>query len=349
VTTVAAAPTGARVGICAASDGHHQIMITVAPKPWRQGASQRASLTWPAASTHLAVGLYETDRIHAADRTTAELLLRCLRHSWSTAPDADQRSSLLTPEISPDRRETWPPLAPSLQQETTTDFLRLLDRLAIRVFEPEQLHGAQRRSPLHRPLLYRRFLSDVTSRAALARRGYRSVVRSRASVRGRPLTQSLLRYAATGDPRLTYRYDELTQATPLLRVIVTALEWIADGRSVASPYTNEYGDAALRRDAVRVRRFFTEVDALPAPVAAPLAARLRLNRLEQPWEPHDRWLLPSSQSVIPNLPNPLPNRRNPSNCRSVLTASGNALCAASWSAAASIESESSESCRPAWS
>ena len=92
--TVAAAPTGARVGITAAGGASRQLLITVAPKVWRPGRSRNYSVaTWPA-GVHHDLTLYELDRLHveAPDEDMRELITRMLSISRHTQSDGGTRS-----------------------------------------------------------------------------------------------------------------------------------------------------------------------------------------------------------------------------------------------------------------
>ncbi len=169
------------------------------------------------------------------------------------------------------------------EREATVDLLELLDRVDLLIPQAEDLTGATGRSALHRPLLYRKLLDEVLARMHSARRGYRGVSRTGAVIRGRVDTVSLIRHQATGDPRLRCHYDELTESTLLLGVICAALEWVAEGRGVRSPFEGRFSNENLRNDAVSLRRTLAEVNALPPSQALLVGSRLRLNRLDQPW------------------------------------------------------------------
>jgi 5-methylcytosine-specific restriction endonuclease McrBC regulatory subunit McrC len=231
--------------------------------------------------------LYELDRLHVtADQPALEeLLTRCLEVSRQTQRGAVRwDSSLLAPDVRP--RNLRPEAVRGLDADhrhVTTDLLQLFDRLDLLTPPPESLHAMPRRSPLHRPLLCRRFLDEVLARTHAIRRGYRPVVATRTAVRGRIDATSALRYAATGDPRLICHYDELTESTQLLGIICAALERIADGLGMRSPFRGQFAEQQLRHDAVTLRRALANVTTMAAPVALRVGPRLHLNRLDQPW------------------------------------------------------------------
>ncbi|WP_433213303.1 5-methylcytosine restriction system specificity protein McrC [Dactylosporangium sp. CS-047395] len=286
--TLAAAPRGARIGFTAAGNAEHQVVLTVLPKPWRPLGTARTVLVqeWPERRHHEVV-LYELDRLHvtATESSMEELLERCLEVSRQADNGAVRwDSSLLAPDVRPRNlgagkvREV-----DSNPHGGTADLLQLLDRLELLTPPPEAIHAMPRRSPLHRPLLCRRFLDEVLARMHAVRRGYRPVVVTRAAVRGRIDVASVVRYTNTGDPRLVCRYDELTESTQLLGIICAALERIADGLGVRPLFRGKFSDRQLRHDAVTLRRAMAGVTTMPTPTALRIGPRLHLNRLDRPW------------------------------------------------------------------
>jgi 5-methylcytosine-specific restriction endonuclease McrBC regulatory subunit McrC len=286
--TLTAAPRGARIGFTAAGNADHQIVVSVAPKPWRPPKLARTVhvTEWPQRRHHEIV-LYELDRLHvtAGEPSLDALLERCLEVSRRTDRGAVRwDSSLLAPDVRP--RRLAPANVRGLEaghQNVTTELLQLFDRLELLTPPPEMLHAMPPRSPLHRPLLCRRFLDEIVARRHAIRRGYRPVVATRTSVRGRISAASAVRHAATGDPRLVCRYEELTESTELLGILCAALERIADGLGTPSLFHGRFGEQQLRHDAVTLRRAFATVTTMPAPAALRTGPRLHLNRLDRPW------------------------------------------------------------------
>ncbi|WP_199510177.1 5-methylcytosine restriction system specificity protein McrC [Nucisporomicrobium flavum] len=288
--TLAAAPRGGTIGFTTVGDRDRQLTIGVLPKAWRPAGRSKVvqSSEWPAGG-HQSVALYETDRWHVAtsDSGLDRLLMRCLQVSQDRDPDSSWGdSALLTMDIlpSPARLSAAVPVD-TAGDASVTDLVMLFDRLKVLFPESDELDGALTHSPLHRPLLCRRLLKEVLELAHSARRGYRSVTSVGGTIRGRISPTSIAQHVATGDPRLTVSYNELTESTVLLGIITAALEQIADGFALRSPFDGEYSAAALEQDAVSLRRAFSEVTALPSAKARLLGHRLRLSRLDQPWLP----------------------------------------------------------------
>jgi 5-methylcytosine-specific restriction endonuclease McrBC regulatory subunit McrC len=286
--TLMAAPRGARIGFTAAGNTDTQIIVSVAPKAWRPPQTARVVhvAEWPKQRHHELV-LYETDRLHvtADEPSLDELLTRCLEASRQTHRGAVRwESSLVAPDVRPKDLRPEMVRGPEVDhRHITTDLLQLFDRLELLTPPPESLHALPRRSPLHRPLLRRRFLDEVVARIHAVRRGYRTVVATRTAVKGRIDLTSAVRHAATGDPQLVCRYDELTESTPLLGIICAALERIADGIGVRSPFRGRFAEPQLRHDAVTLRRALTAVTTLAVSDAIRIGPRLHLSRLDRPW------------------------------------------------------------------
>ncbi len=189
--TVAAAPTGARVGITAAGGASRQLLITVAPKVWRPGRSRNYSVaTWPA-GVHHDLTLYELDRLHveAPDEDMRELITRMSVPPRHTQSDGDLEWTAehgLSRTFPGSPRPRISGAMERCPQSATTDLLELFDRLDLLAPRTEGLDWVPAgRSPLHLPLLYRRLLDKVIRRIHSARRGYRAVTRTGGVIRGR--------------------------------------------------------------------------------------------------------------------------------------------------------------------
>jgi hypothetical protein len=257
-------------------------------QPWRPDDRRVLAVTSWSGRRHHDLLLYETNRLHvtAPEPEPLHILTSCLR--TSRRADADGAlwdSSLIAPDVDPAPKDLLDVRTPEEVDDraNVTGLLELFERLSLTP-TLDDLRGLPRRSPLHRPPLYRRLLDEVLARLNSARRGYRPVAMIRASVRGRIEPASAVRYTVTSDPRLTCHYYELTESTVLLGVVCAALEWIADGRGVRSLFPGRFAEPQLRHDAVALRRALAGVTALPPRPALIVGARLRLGRLDQPWD-----------------------------------------------------------------
>lgn len=283
--TVAASPRGARIGFSWSSFDGAQLLLTVAPKAWRRLEHPRVvSVRGEHPDGHYSIVLHETDRLQVQDAHRLERLIeKCARTASARPWSGDQwGEGLLHPDVASWNAEPDP--ASDDNADATVAILRLFDRVNLVRTQEDVLSATLDRSPLQRPILYKRLLDEVRSRMSSARRGYRPVTAVHTTIRGRASASTLARYSATGDPRIECRYSELTSSTMLLRIVCSALDWIADGSSLHDiGFTDEYSSTRLRHDAVGLRRALGDIPSVPLHVAMIEGPRLRLNNMDRPW------------------------------------------------------------------
>ncbi len=282
--SIAASPGGRRIGLAAAAGVNAQVLITVAPKPWRR-AAQRTYVVDDFPNGHTDISLYEGDRLHVASPSDSidAMFNDLLRTSaGANGSEADWGSALLRPDIRPPVLDDRGPGRANAHQQTA-DLLRLFQRVELLLSPSEELMSKAGRSRLLRPLACRQLLDEVERRMAQARRGYRNVVRERTAIRGRALASSIARYESTGTPLLMCRYDELTESTELLGIVASALDLVAEGqgpRLFSQRPSMSTGYETMRFDYAEQWLKWSRC-LFKALVRA--GARLRLNRLDQPW------------------------------------------------------------------
>lgn len=289
-----ASSKGKRIGFIAASAGEEQVLIHVAPKAFEGARRRDVSLTSWSDRAPNRVGLTETQRLHVYDEGARAFMDDLVGRLTDKAESQRGRRGLERGSVESLLSQTSTPVAfrepPTAEPDDSIDqsesdvvaLLYLFERTGFLDLDSDAVDGVDRVSPLLRPLLVRRFLDEVGRRIPQLRRGYRTVTEHRGVVRGRVAASSLAQLRATGVPRVTCTYDELTESTDLLRVLATALEAVADGRGRSSVFPGRYAEPALRHDAVVCRRRLESVDPLPARSALLVGRRLRLNRLDQP-------------------------------------------------------------------
>ena len=205
------------------------------------------------------------------------------------APSWD--SSMLVPDAQPRVQISYAPLPERDLESQTADILRLFDRVDLLHAQTDDLLGGWTSSPLHQPLLHRRFLDEVAARLATVRPGYRQVREARTTIRGRVAPSSLALWSHRASTTVVCTYSELTLSTQLLSCVAAALEWIADGRGARSRLPGEFSDLRLRHDAVTLRRALADVMALPPGEALLVGRRLRPSRLDQAWVSALTWAI----------------------------------------------------------
>lgn len=159
----------------------------------------------------------------------------------------------------------------------------------------DEAPGVAALHPLFRALLHRRYVSAVEPLIRRVRRGYVETEEVLLTPRGRILDTSVVQYQFSGEPRLACRFDEYTEATPLLRVIVAALAEVV--RSDLPPYA-----APIVREpvatAVRLARHLSTIPVPDRAAAMRLSRQIRLTRLEAEWKP----ALVLAQRVLADAP-----------------------------------------------
>ncbi len=291
---LAAAPMGARVGLATARRGDHQVLVTVAPKAWRESSLRHFAIDgaeWPG---HARISLFETERLRITGETdeVGSLLwdvLGASRREVSGSPSWD--SSMLVPDAQARGQFSYAPFPDRHLESETADILRLFDRIDLLHAHTEDLLAGWTSSPLHQPLLHRRFLDEVAKQLTTVRPGYRQVLEARATIRGRVSPRSLALWSRGASTTVVCTYGELTLSTQLLSCVAAALEWIADGRGARSRLPGEFSDLRLRHDAVTLRRALADVTALPPTEAVAIARTLRLSRLDQAWASALTWAI----------------------------------------------------------
>jgi len=118
------------------------------------------------------------------------------------------------------------------------------------------------------------------------RKGYVPEEDRLAAIRGRITDRGVLEYEMTGIPLLECRFDEFVEATPLFRVLVTALDVVSAGslRSTLGVETDGLFGSMSEVHPTTMREQLRSIPSLPLPGARATADRLRLTRLQQEWQ-----------------------------------------------------------------
>ena len=129
------------------------------------------------------------------------------------------------------------------------------------------------------------FVSEMHRLQHRIRKGYVSEEDRLASIRGRITDRGVLDFEMTGIPLLECRFDEFVEATPLFRVLVTALDVVASGtlRDALGVGSDWFGSSSDLHPAT-LREQLRNLPSLPRPVARATADRLRLTRLQHEWQ-----------------------------------------------------------------
>ncbi len=130
------------------------------------------------------------------------------------------------------------------------------------------------------------FVNEMHRLQHRIRKGYVPEEDRLAAIRGRITDRGVLEYEMTGIPLLECRFDEFVEATPLFRVLVTALDVVASGtlRSTLGIGTEGLFGSGSEVHPMTMREQLRSIPSLPLPVARATADRLRLTRLQQEWQ-----------------------------------------------------------------
>jgi hypothetical protein len=129
------------------------------------------------------------------------------------------------------------------------------------------------------------FVSELNRLQHRIRKGYVPEEDRLSAIRGRITDRGVLDYEMTGIPLLECRFDEFVEATPLFRVLVTALDVVASGalRASLGVGSDWFGGSADLHPAA-LREQLRNIPSFPLPVARATAERLRLTRLQHEWQ-----------------------------------------------------------------
>ena len=130
------------------------------------------------------------------------------------------------------------------------------------------------------------------------RKGYVVAEERVTTIRGRVTERGIREYEMTGSPEIECRFDEFIDATPLYRVLVSALDVVSSGTiwkqlAFAIERTGLVGNDGfvwgsgndVSSRAFTLREQLRAIPSLARPVALSVARSLRLTRLQKRWQP----------------------------------------------------------------
>lgn len=276
-------PYGRSVGIVSAARGGRVLTVAVTPKLWREtDEAAHWCLEWPAAQAAGAITASEGDWVTVSGEADAVDIV---------ADTVDAANSDLTPEAGSTlgpllRRVVRPgarpePLADAGSVTEIVNLIALFDHARLDIVAADA-PGVTSLHPLFRALLHRRYVSAVEPLVRRVRRGYVEVEEVLASPRGRITDASVVRYQLSREPQLMCRFDEYTEDTPLLRVVVAALAEVL--RADVPPYALPILRETLARG-IRLSRHLATIPIPDRSAALRLSRQVRLTRLEAEWGP----------------------------------------------------------------
>lgn len=298
---VHASPQGRRTGLATASGGGGSVSVLVLPKLWNEGAPRYER---SATGRHLSIQIHETQRLNLECSDEHAALLRLIADSAEPCSGSARGSR---DGHTPDRlvrvsSETAQGVEGRAGAASPTKFLQLLtlalwarraagnERVSV-AGSNELDSGLITRSgpsdgwpdPVVQLLHRFEYVQTVLARVREVRQGYVEMADLLHAVRGRITDRGLRDFAATRAPRIECVYDEFTDATPLYRILVSALDVVASERAGAGLSGGFDLAGEVARQAQAVRKLLATVPSVPRRQAAAAATHLRLTRLQQAW------------------------------------------------------------------
>lgn len=287
---IKASPRGTRSGFAVLPDGEGgRLTLTVLPKPWSvAGDVVRTRIHEPGTTTH--VVMHETEQV-AVSTTTAAAGALAMNLTQVTRDQADLIGLGGAPKD--------PVAEPTVEGDpfgSLLDLVLLAERGSL-ARSALRFEGAFAPSML-RLLTHERLLGVVEGLVFRARPRYAEHTEALLMPRGRLQEKSLLLSIATGTPRVTSTFDELTMDTPLLQIVASALRVIASDRL---PRKVSLLRPGMQARAIQLLRHLSNVTPIERERALIAAERLWLGPLDRIWEPAVEAALPVLRelSIVP--------------------------------------------------
>lgn len=278
-----------KCGIVTISDGSDTLSLIVRPKVWSTGLRYRIT-QWSERENRCIMVVDENQygvltldqggpRTRGRQKLFANLLTICQRETeeYGHVDPLAAPACALSQDAPPESRVT--------QDEALSAMLNLLLLQQRTKLKYRSLKGlTPEPDSFTAPLVHWLYLEELEAHLHDLRRGYVEDEALLGSVRGRVIADSVAVAEAGGDNRIQCRFDSFTEGTPLLRVLVTAIETVAGGTWVSLLSDGGPLGRSLRNRASSCRRLLANIPALPRDEAVSVGRRLRLTRLTRRFE-----------------------------------------------------------------
>ena len=289
-----------RIGIITAREDTQSCTIAVLPKIWNK-ESKQVTARW----------IDDQAIFHVYENQSLEIIID------DSSPHIKQRESLINtllqkaeddakqrPSKKQDVEEYKKPKplisrvgsfsteAQSEQEETNTEhstqriihLLLLLQHSKIDIGANIQTKKIQ--DELLTPLIHSRYVRELERNRQHFRRGYIPRSQQLSAIRGRVDAYSAAMVQQSGDTQVLCHYDEFAMASPLLRILVTALDVVARGNWLSrwKQDTPKNWGAVVQNQGAYLRKYLQSIPSFSINQAIQKSYQIRLNRLEQPLE-----------------------------------------------------------------
>jgi McrBC 5-methylcytosine restriction system component len=270
------------VGVVSASKEGRALTVAVVPKVWRPTDASRHLLVEWETEPAVAVTVFEGDWVTIAGSEEAlALASSALDRAGQGLAETDQSVGPLLQRVFMAPAQLPEAVSPNADIARLVNLIALFDHARLQLPE-EDAPGLMAFHPLFRVLLHRRFIAAVEPLVRRVRRGYVESEEALLTPRGRISDASVAVYELSREPRLICRFDEYTEATPLLRVIVGALAEVVHSNVpfYVRPIVRDSVSTAIR-----LARYLSTIPVPERSAAVRLARQTHLTRLEVEWKP----------------------------------------------------------------
>ena len=329
-TVVALKTASFHTGMVHSSRQNHSVTVVVLPKSWKpihlSGTSKYSYRTyvWPAAQREGVLCLYENEHIdlfltdpqfnaERDDDTVAirrALLNDLMQASNDSRNDLDDKDTNLISWGIPSRKTSRSENFFSSDLETAMpNIIALYMLLNISGYSQS---FERRFDKLHHnlllPLLHLRFMQEILNKHRMLNKEYILKSEILPTIRGRVSALSLAKSEETEERSVLCHYDELDTGTPIVRVLLTALDIVSRGHALSKnndDSSQEYlhiGNTAKR--GVQIRRFFQSIPSYPLHKALHVSLNIRTtqkNAYLQPLLSMARLILQRKQASLKQI------------------------------------------------
>ena len=277
-------------GVISQSDSESTLGLTlvICPKPWRMHKAVR--YLWDK-EEHPVLCLYESQLLKLSLEGDIERKRALILSIVQRSEEHEIMSETLSPEAPSSAASLisltaqYPSSSSPIESDRhlPIDFLKLMLLVNHVYFDSSERRSAKfSDEPMLMPLMHYFFVKEIAKHIKKLRRDYIDVTEPLMVIKGRVDPKSVIRSQQTGIPQLICRFQNFTEATPLIQALNTALEHVASGNWAASLETSEDGVfCKSKKEAAHLRRRLQSIPSTSTSQAIHILKRFRFNRLTE--------------------------------------------------------------------
>ena len=287
-----------KTGIAFAEKDGFSLYLVILPKSWnpnqnRKGQFSKCSSTWTTENRFL-LNLYENQRVELTFEGSEEskthvlnLLLDKVSATSANQSSTDVIDDYHTELITDITKRTYNSTRFTdcvIVQNTdnitsVVSLLQLVQHSQFSTVDQTSFDTTQNQMLL--PLLHYLFTKEMQTVQRYIRRGYVPTSEKIRAIRGRPDMRSVAKAEASGGTEVLCHYDEFEESTPLMRILVTALDIVAGGNwltHMSSDVDNDLTISNTGEQSTDLRRTLHSIPSMIPSQALTVHRRIRLNR-----------------------------------------------------------------------